>query len=158
MAILTAELLRHLLDYDKTTGEFTWKNPKAKCLKPGAKAGSHSSGSGYVYIEIDYQPYGAHRLAWLHSYGEWPKYEIDHINGDTSDNRLENLQHVTHRENVRKGTNQPVEMHGIYWNTERQKYHVQFDVKGKRRFFGRFADKETAIAKAVEVKAKFNLY
>ncbi len=40
-----------------------------------------------------------HRLVWLAFYG--PSYELDHINRDKSDNRIENLRAVTHSENLK---------------------------------------------------------
>lgn len=57
-------------------------------------------GSGYVSITIDKRPYMAHRLAWLLTHGEWPEDEIDHINGDRSDNRLVNLRPATRQQNM----------------------------------------------------------
>lgn len=43
--------------------------------------------------------YFAHRLAWLIYYGTWPKDQIDHIDGDRSNNRIANLREATHDEN-----------------------------------------------------------
>jgi hypothetical protein len=43
-----------------------------------------------------------HRLVWETFMGEIPEgYEIDHINADPSDNRLNNLRLVTHTQNIR---------------------------------------------------------
>ena len=38
--------------------------------------------------------YYASRLAWFYVYGKWPEYEIDHINGIRSDDRIINLRDV----------------------------------------------------------------
>lgn len=51
------------------------------------------------------------------------KYEVDHISGDTSDNRKENLRLCTHQENMRnqgprKGTSK---YKGVSWNSAKQK-------------------------------------
>lgn len=55
---------------------------------------------GYLRIRLKGKQYMAHRLAWLYSYGEWPKY-IDHINHDKTDNRIANLRSVSHTENMK---------------------------------------------------------
>ena len=53
----------------------------------------------YTYISIYGKRYPAHRLAWLYIYGEWPPDQIDHIDGEPSNNRLDNLRLATNSEN-----------------------------------------------------------
>lgn len=78
------------ITYDEKTGQFIWNNT-------GRRAGWLEK-NGYIRIEIDGKKYSAHRLAWLLVYGYEPK-EIDHINGNRSDNRIENLREVDRRTN-----------------------------------------------------------
>ena len=42
----------------------------------------------------------AHRLAWFITYGKWPDLQIDHIDGDRTNNRIDNLRDVDCKTNV----------------------------------------------------------
>lgn len=96
---LTVERLRYMIRYDKDTGYFYWNVAASDSIKVGDKAG-FTDGKGYWGIRIDKQAYRAHRIAWLYSYGEWPVNEIDHIDGDPSNNKISNLREATHAENL----------------------------------------------------------
>lgn len=98
--LITQQQLQEVLNYNETTGEFTWKETRSNRAKKGNKAGYKNS-QGYWYIGIYGIKYLAHRLAWLYVHGEWPEYEIDHINHDRTDNRLCNLRPATRKENSR---------------------------------------------------------
>jgi hypothetical protein len=96
---ITQIRLKELLEYQPETGEFFWKVCR-QCVPAGAKAGSLHKQKGYVFIRADLKRYAAHRLAWLYVHGQWPKNDIDHINGIRSDNRISNLRDVTHATNL----------------------------------------------------------
>lgn len=80
------------ITYDKRTGKFFNKKGKEIGYK-------HSK--GYIYITVENQKViKAHRLAWYKTYGVFPTKEIDHINGNRSDNRIENLREASRLENM----------------------------------------------------------
>lgn len=91
--MITAERLRELLHYDPETGIFIWRVNRARRQTAGKVAGSFAS-QGYWIIGVEGINYKAHRLAWLYVYGEWPKDQIDHLNGIKDDNRISNLRDV----------------------------------------------------------------
>ena len=95
---VTYEYVSKVLNYNKETGVFTWKKTTGRRAKIGDRAGCRTT--GYEFIGINKKLYPAHRLAWLMTYGDWPKEFIDHINGDPSDNRIANLREVTFSENL----------------------------------------------------------
>ena len=97
---LSPARLRELLAYDQDTGEFSWRVNRGGGARAGDAAG-HLSSSGYVVIKFGFTAKKAHRLAWLYQYGVWPNGELDHIDGNKKNNRVENLEYVTRQENVR---------------------------------------------------------
>ena len=89
----SAEEIRRRLSYDPKTGTFT-------SLRTGAPAGG-INGAGYHCITLKaFGKFLTHRLVWLCHHGEWPLFLLDHINGDKTDNRIENLREVTHAQNI----------------------------------------------------------
>lgn len=92
-SILTQARLKELLDYDPETGVFT-----NKVRRPGSAAGTVQS-DGYVKVRLLGGQYYAHRLVWLYVHGEFPDSDLDHINRDRQDNRIENIRKVTRSEN-----------------------------------------------------------
>lgn len=98
-AQLTADRVRELLHYAPETGEFTWRVSR-RCVPAGTQAGSVHKGKGYRNIRVDLRLHSAHRLAWLYVHGCWPRFEIDHLDGDRLNNAITNLRDVPHRMNA----------------------------------------------------------
>jgi HNH endonuclease len=80
----------------------------------------------------------------------WPDGEIDHINGDRSDNRWENLRDATHAENHRnmriskRNTSGRV---GVSWGKAQQQWQAYISMDGKLLhlgFFGSWDDASSA--------------
>lgn len=94
---ITAEYVRSILDYNPETGIFTWKT-RADCDQAwnarwaGKPAGAVHNIIKSYQISINKKIHRAHRIAYLYMIGIFPKYEIDHINGNPSDNRWSNLR------------------------------------------------------------------
>jgi hypothetical protein len=112
---------------------------------------------GYLAIKVDKSLFLAHRLAWLHTHGEWPKGQIDHINGIRSDNRLQNLrdvdlsanaqnQRAAHKNNVSCG------MLGVTGPTSAGKWRAQIVIVGRKTHIGVY--EAPAIAHAAYLSAK----
>lgn len=146
MDTLTQTKLRFLLDYDQTTGVFTWRVNKPPRAKAGDRPMSPTK-AGYLRVRIDNHLYYQHRLAWLYVNGTWPSGKIDHINGDVRDNRIGNLRDVDHRTNLQNlrsphSDNRTGKL-GVS-RTEAGKYTASIKVQNKRIRLGRFDSAEAA--------------
>ena len=88
----------------------------------------------------------AHRLAWLYVYGAFPSKNIDHINGITTDNRIDNLRDVDHGINIQniKGARKD-SAHGILGITKiNNKWRAKIMLNGENIHLGYFDDKDKA--------------
>ena len=135
--MLTQAELQAILDYDPDTGVFTWKRPLSNRVRAGDVAGSVDNVTGYLRIRINGKGYQAHRLAWFYVYGEWPKGQIDHKDGNKRDNRISRLKDVTSREN-----NQNRHIHrrgrlvGASFQKKSQKWQAYIRIAGKLQHLG----------------------
>lgn len=99
--------LLEVIRYDPETGTFYWKVATSRKIRVGSVIATRSKGArGGIYLQgrVDGRICRLHRLAWLYMTGSWPANEIDHINGDSTDNRWLNLRDVpraVNQQNVR---------------------------------------------------------
>jgi len=91
------EAARKLFSYAPDSGLIT-----RKVVSGGRVAGSTVGTrrkDGYLSTRMRGAEVLCHRLAWLLHHSEEPPTEIDHINGDRSDNRAANLRPASRQEN-----------------------------------------------------------
>ena len=96
---------------------------------------------GYRRIAVKGKRYLTHRLIWLYTNGKFPDNHIDHINGDPSDNRIENLRDVTRQENQKnrsKNCNNKSGYMGVCWSKASDKWKAQIRVGGVKTHLGLF--------------------
>lgn len=120
----------------------------------GQIAGTKCKTHGYISIRIDKKVYRAHWLVWLYHYGYLPK-EIDHINRNRSDNRIENLRECSRSQNI---ANKPMQSNntsgykGVHWRKGRKKWQVRIKIDGKQRSLGHFDCIKDAIKTSKEAR------
>ena len=100
-----AEELWECFEYRPLTGELIWRSVGRKKVLPGSVAGCPTP-DGYYNVCFNLVRYRAHRLVWAWITGEDPgEHQVDHIDGNRSNNTWSNLRLATQPENVR---NRPV--------------------------------------------------
>jgi len=137
--------IKQLVAYDPETGRFWWK---VNCGRgrAGTVLGSEHSG-GYRECKIDGERFFLHRLAWLYFYGEMPKEQIDHINGDRTDNRISNLRKATQQQNsgnMKIRPNNKVGFKGVYKVNRTKPFQANIHINGKTKYLGLFDTAEEA--------------
>jgi hypothetical protein len=160
MSELTHLRLKQILNYDEVTGLFTWIKPVCRGrAKHGGVAGTKNK-RGYIIIRIDGAFYKAHRLAWLYTEGKWPDNEIDHIDGNTSNNARSNLRDITHRancQNKRKAnSNSELAILGVKTVKKTGRFRAVIGVDYKQVHLGSYATVDVARAAYIDAKRKLH--
>lgn len=159
------ETLNMLLVYDLVNGKLYWKERSIDTFLDsgsrtadwiykhynsrfkGKEAGSIQG--GYMRCMIGGVSYMVHRLIWKLVNGSDPT-QIDHIDGDRTNNRIENLRDVSHQVNAKNRKlyeNNKTGVHGISFHNRDEVWQVRIGVgKGKELHLGNFKTWDEAIA------------
>lgn len=122
--------LREDFTYNAGTGDFTRYDGKW----------GHITDRGYVRIKYEEYHYMVHRLIWKWWYGYDPE-EIDHINGDTLDNRIDNLRNVDRLincKNQKKAINNTSGFTGVHFNKKSSRWVSRITCDNHRIVVGTF--------------------
>ena len=149
-----AELVE-LFDYSIITGELYYKKRVSRRMPVGSRAGS-SRRDGYRYISVNKQRYLAHRIIWIMVTGLEPLVNIDHIDGDPSNNAWHNLRDVSqslnlHNQNKLRVTNS-TGFSGVY--KKRNRYVAEIWINGKKVNLGTYITAEEASCARETYKAE----
>jgi hypothetical protein len=151
----TQQNLKLLCHYDPDTGVFmrirkiTWVGN----IINSESVPSKTTRFGYYQMNIFGRPYAIHRLIFLYMNGRFPKHDVDHINGDRTDNRWVNLREVSRRENMMNvglRSNSTTGVTGVSRRKDTGKYVAYVDVMGQRIRLGNF----DTLSEAVDARTK----
>lgn len=156
------EVLAHYFAYDRETGALKWRVRPCHNVFAGDKAGTVSP-QGYLRVMLKKRLLNVHRIVWKLETGEEPAPEMDHINGDPSDNRLCNLRPASRAQNQRnKGLskNNVCGFKGVRWDghsgSRARPWRAAIRVNGKRHYLGKFASPEEAHAAYEAASLRFH--
>lgn len=144
---MDAATARMHFTYDSDTGVLRRRTRPTNSVQVGDIAGSKGK-KGYLLVGLLGRKYLVHRLAWLVFYGEWPKGQVDHINGVRTDNRMCNLRDVSATVNSmnRNATHNTSGHIGVSWMSAARKWRAQICTDGVVTYLGIYANLSTAVA------------
>ena len=144
--MITQDYLHEIFHYDPENGLFSRKKRTGPTTNVGDIVGT-DKGNGYLMMCIKSRLYLSHRIAWFYVYGEMPPLNIDHINGNRSDNRICNLRLANQSQNtanskLSKANNSGFK--GVTWRKDIKKWGSQLTFNYKHISLGCFETKEEA--------------
>ena len=142
---ITPKFIAEYFEYKE--GLLYWKKKFSKMspVKVGGIAGSLYK-SGHYAVSINYKKYYIHRLVWILYNGFIPRgVEVDHINRNPEDNRLNNLRLATRRENAMNTDRNTSGYPGVIFNKFKNKWCAQIQLGTKSLNLGLFDTIEEAV-------------
>jgi hypothetical protein len=172
-ALPSQSVLHQLLRYERETGKLYWKERPVEWFTPSATrsavhmaanwnaiyAGKSALDSphsqGYLEGKLLGSRVLAHRVIFKMLHGTEPP-EIDHDNGDKSDNRPLNLNgsaHATNMKNQKMRTDNTSGIVGVVWKKLENKWAASIGDGGRSIHLGVFSDFKDAVSarRAAEV-------
>jgi hypothetical protein len=151
---ITIEELRARVEYDASSGKFTWLHCDAcrPCWNSrfaGKQALCAPHSNGYLFGAIANQKLFAHRAAWALHHGHWPDGEIDHINHNKTDNRIANLRVVQRTQNamnLSKSRRNLSGVTGVFKHTQTGRWQAQIRIERRSMHLGSFESFDDAVA------------
>jgi len=128
-------------EHFKTSGSCAAWNKKYAGREAGNKWSTRGGRINYVTVSINGTNFRSHRVVWVIAYGEWPEKHIDHIDGDGTNNRLENLvaaTPATNSLNLGRYKNNTSGICGV--RRRKNRWHASINKGGARFFLGCFED------------------
>jgi hypothetical protein len=146
--MITIDHLSKRVKVDVVAGTVTWTDPTK--YHPDLKnkdAGSiRSGGKCYWVVKIDRKAIKRSHIVFLFATGRIPSHQIDHINGNSLDDRIENLREATHQQNSwnhkgrKKRSDTPMGVRRLHYG----KYQSRIRCNGVTQCLGVFDTQEEA--------------
>jgi hypothetical protein len=150
--ILTQEFLKSIFDYKDG---ILYNKRNVERIKFGKKVGTINS-KGYISTVIHEKRYYVHRLIFMIHHGFLPK-NIDHIDGNKANNKIENLRPASYSENnMNTKARSSSGVKNIYFDKRRNIWNIQLRINNKLKFFGSFNNLEYAKIAAKEARNKYH--
>lgn len=143
------EQLLQLYDYNPFTGELIHQVTRGSAVM-GTEAGCINGRRQRTEHKVTYvgrKKYYCHRIIWKWMTGEDPPHQIDHRNGNSLDNRWNNLRLATPGQNLANQKSTPGSSSrylGVHWCNKHKKWIAQIRKNNKNHRLGSFSNEEKA--------------
>lgn len=162
---IPVETLRQLLCLDPETGRLYWRKRGTEWFRDGKHSAAGSAAiwnsrlagkeafrrvgsGGYLRGSIFDRTYLAHRVIFALANDRWPREDVDHRDGNRTNNRPDNLREASRRDNCRNtrgsysGTSR---FRGVHWNKRSRKWYAAGrNIAGAQVYLGCFVDEVAA--------------
>lgn len=154
MKDLSHEELAELFDYDALTGTLISKVNRRRAVKGKICGNTCKSAQGYFKLKIDKKMYKTHQVIFCLVHGYWADNDIHHIDGNKTNNRIENLQEISKDNHTKHHFKQKLNPHaldkangvvGVTWHKVKLKWEARIKVNGKSIYLGAFANFDDAV-------------
>lgn len=150
---INQETIKRLFSYDKE-GFLVWNKLGRTHKQEGQRAGSKQE-SGYYRATVMGRTANVHRLIYVYHNGDIPSdVQIDHIDRNKSNNKIENLRAVSASEN--QWNKDLSKVKGYSYSKRDKSYQARIKVNGKLIVLGCFKKEEDAREAYVNAKAKLH--
>lgn len=139
-------------------GLLLWRVKKGRCGIAGSVAGSIGA-RGHWRIGVDGKDYLRSHLVWFYKTASWPKEQIDHIDVNPLNDRIENLREATNIQNSankRKYCTNTSGFKGVYYFKTTRRWMAQIKANGKLIYLGYYDTPEQAHVAYSEAALKHN--
>lgn len=131
--------------FEYRDGALYWKTNRGYSKVMDKPVGSKTA-NGYLESKINGKGFKVHRMVFLLHHG-WLPEMVDHIDGDRTNNAIENLRAATAQNNkfnqkLYKCNTSGVK--GVSWNKEHNKWSAQISYNRRKKFLGRYDTVEEA--------------
>lgn len=156
--MVTQKQLRELFDYREDGNLVRRVAVRGPGGQVGRAIGSMSNGGKmrpekrYMITKIAGEHYYVHKLIYLYHHGYMPD-QVDHINRNSLDNRIENMRAATGSQNCANRAlfkNSTSGIRGVSWDKIHKKWKAYVNFHGKRKNLG-YYDNQAQAAKQVEI-------